>query len=221
MKKTGIEPGTSCGCGTSVAHSHYLKGQGGVAVKILAVLLVVLLAVGCNSAPVSVDPEGAVTVTLPSYLVVGTTNDLVDGEQEVLEDFVQRILTEEQVYRATINEDSSVTVVMSEEWQKITLENLSMAIDERIAGIVASEEEEALSPVISITYSEDYTQFRYTVNRAQFDGSMAGYVVFELSKTAAFYQAYAGAEEIHLEAEVMDEATGEIYQTFEFPKLWL
>ena len=151
--------------------------------------------------------EGLLTVdvTIPAEFYQGVSEEEIaqSVEEEGYSDFV-------------VNPDGSVTFTMSKSVWNEALRDMKAELDASIQEI-ANEYPEMLK---SVTYDDDVTEFELVVDRAAYESnSEAQWLGFGLNFQAQFYQMFAGvpADERGGSVQFIDEATGEVFDTQEWP----
>jgi hypothetical protein len=112
------------------------------------------------------------------------------------------------------NPDGSITYKMSRGDHRRLLTSLRDSFVESF-----DEAAEDFDSVQSITFNDDLTRFRITVNRAAFENSFDGFVVFLPLFAAGIYAAFDGRdpEGMRIDIDYVDAATGQVYDTFVAP----
>jgi hypothetical protein len=112
------------------------------------------------------------------------------------------------------NPDGSITYKMSRGDHRRLLTSLRDSFVESF-----DEAAEDFDSVQSITFNDELTRFRITVNRAAFENSFDGFVVFLPLFAAGIYAAFDGRdpEGMRIDIDYVDAATGQVYDTFVAP----
>jgi hypothetical protein len=147
----------------------------------------------------------SVEITIPASLA-GETD--VDG---LVSEFSAEGI---DVSDARRNPDGSITYKMSRGDHRRLLTSLRDSFVENF-----DEAAEDFDSVESITFNDDLTRFRITVNRAAFENSFDGFVVFLPLFAAGIYAAFDGRdpEGMRIDIDYVDAATGQVYDTFVAP----
>ncbi len=147
----------------------------------------------------------SVEITIPASLA-GETD--VDG---LVSEFSAEGI---DVSDARRNPDGSITYKMSRGDHRRLLTSLRDSFVESF-----DEAAEDFDTVESITFNDDLTRFRITVNRAAFENSFDGFVVFLPLFAAGIYAAFDGRdpEGMRIDIDYVDAATGQVYDTFVAP----
>ena len=145
-----------------------------------------------------------VELTLPAELFEGQTADEITANAK-----------EEGVKEVTVNEDGTVNYKMSKSAHKKMMEEMKQGIIESITDIVNSDDYPSIKEV---SYNKDFTEFDLTLDRAAYENSMDGFVLFALAISGTYYSAFDGkSDDIKLTMNLIDEATGEVFDTAVFP----
>ncbi len=147
----------------------------------------------------------SVEITIPASLASETD---VDG---LVSDFSAEGI---DVSDARQNADGSITYKMSRGDHRRLLTSLRESFVESF-----EEADEDFDSVQSITFNDDLTRFRITVDRPAFENSFDGFVVFLPLFAAGIYAAFDGRdpEGMRIDIDYIDAATGEVYDTFVAP----
>ena len=142
-----------------------------------------------------------VTITLPAVFF------------EDDEDFDPEIYKEEQGFKdATVNDDGSVTVVMSKRQHDEILFEMKSDINESFQELIEAED----TPyIISITSTEGYETVFMDVDRAGYESTW-DFTPLIIGISALMYQQVDGTE-LHCEVIVRDVETGEILSSVVYP----
>lgn len=112
---------------------------------------------------------------------------------------------------AEVNEDDSLSVLMTKAKQKELLNEMATAIDDMIADYVNGEE----TPYIKeIVHNEDFSSFTMKVNRKEYENSFDA-TEASLILNTAFYHMYAGIV-TDIEFKTIDADTGEIIESYTY-----
>jgi hypothetical protein len=112
------------------------------------------------------------------------------------------------------NPDGSITYKMSRGDHRRLLGSLRDSFKESF-----EEVPDDFPSIRSITFNDDLTRFRMTVDRPAFENSFDGFVVFLPLFAAGIYAAFDGRnpEGMRIEIDYVDAATGQVYDTFVAP----
>jgi hypothetical protein len=147
----------------------------------------------------------SVEVTIPASLA---------GEADI--DGLVSEMAEEgiSIADARRNPDGSITYKMSRGDHRRLLGSLRDSFKESF-----EEVSDDFPSVRSITFNDDLTRFRMTVDRPAFENSFDGFVVFLPLFAAGIDAAFDGRnpEGMRVEIDYVDVATGQVYDTFVAP----
>ena len=150
-----------------------------------------------TSAAASEAPE---TVTI----VIPTVYESVTTQEEA-----EKIRKENGYESAVLNEDGSLTVVMSRVQRDQMLDEFKRSVDEGIAEIINTVEDSAIE---KIEYNDDYSVFTVTVSSDELgiiERSAAG----ELIMYGTLYHIYTGSDTDHISVDFVDSGSGEIIES--------
>lgn len=161
----------------------------------------------------SVAPEPVdVEVTIPASLA----DVLFSEEGQTMEDYAASFEAEDGVKEVTQNEDGSLTIVMTEEAQERLLGEWIVVIDATIDTYVDGETTPSIK---SVEYNDDLSVFTFTVDKAAFEGSEDEEAALIVVFYALHFQAIAGmGDAASVTIDVVDEATGETFNSVAFPE---
>ncbi|AWE09240.1 hypothetical protein DCE79_06830 [Lysinibacillus sp. 2017] len=145
-----------------------------------------------------------VELTLPADLFEGQTEDEIIANAK-----------EKGVKEVKVNEDGTVYYKMSKSEHKKMMKDAKQSIVDSIAEIVNSDE---YSSIKEISYNKDFTEYDITVDQNAFNNSMDGFAIFSLAISSTYYNGLDGkSDDLKLTMNMIDEATGEEYDSFIFP----
>lgn len=149
-----------------------------------------------------------VDVTLPANFFIGIT------EEDIITQAKGNGVTE-----TVVNKDGSVTYTMSKLKYKEMMQEMRDSVVLIIDKIVSSGEDASIK---EISYNEDFTEFDVKVNRQKYQRGFDGLAIFELVIFSAYYSAFDGKseEDLRVILNMVDEATGEIYDAAIYPDRW-
>ena len=138
--------------------------------------------------------------------------DLFEGQTE---DEIIASAKEEGVKEVKVNEDGTVYYKMSKSEHKKMIKEMKESAVDSITEIVKSDEYPSIK---EISYNKDFTEYDITVDRKALENSMDGFAVFSLAILGSYYNAFDGkADDLKLTMNMIDEATGKVYDTTVFP----
>lgn len=148
----------------------------------------------------------SVEVTLPAMFFEGEDMEVVIANAEA-----------EGVGEATLNEDGSVTYKMSKSQHQEMMEELEASIDETKTAIVDSGD---FPSIKGLEISNDYETYTLQVDREAFENSFDGVATLSIGIVGSYYQAFDGvdSEDMHVEIDLEDADTGEVFQTIVYPE---
>ena len=149
-----------------------------------------------------------VDVTLPaSFFADSTEEEIIAGAKE------------SGVTEAVVNEDGSVTYTMSKSKHKEMMKELGDSVVSTIDDIVNSGD---YTSIKEISYNKDFTEFDVKVNRQQYEEGFDGFAIVGLVIVSTYYSAFEGksGEDSQTIFNMVDETTGEIYDTAIYPDDW-
>lgn len=147
----------------------------------------------------------SVEVTIPASLVEEAD---VDG---LVNEFADDGIS---ISDARRNADGSVTYRMSRADHRRLLSSLREGIGESFEDVSSD-----FPSVRSIDFNTDLTRFSLTVDRAAFENSFDGFVIFLPLFAAGIYAAFDGRdpEGMRIEIDYVDASTGQTFDTFVAP----
>ena len=149
-----------------------------------------------------------VDVTLPASFFIATT------EEEIIAEAKENGVTE-----TVVNEDGSVTYTMSKSKYKEMMKEMGDSVLSTIDEIVNSED---YTSIKEISYNKDFTEFDVKVNRQQYEAGFDSFAIVGLVIVSTYYSAFDGksGEDLQTVFNMVDETTGEIYDTAIYPDEW-
>ena len=150
-----------------------------------------------TSAAASEAPE---TVTI----VIPTVYESVTTQEEA-----EKIRKENGYESAVLNEDGSLTVVMSRVQRDQMLDEFKRSVDEGIAEIINTVEDSAIE---KIEYNDDYSIFTVTVPGDEL-GFAERQAADELVMYGTLYHIYSGNNVDRIQVDYLSSGTGEIIET--------
>lgn len=139
-----------------------------------------------------------VTITVPSdFVEEGTTQEQLD-----------EIVKENGYKSAILNDDGSVSYVMTKSQHKEMMEGIKDSIDESLAELASSEE---YANIVSIEANDDYTKYKVTLASDEVD-LMSGIAVMGLYIFSGMYHVFNGTDLGNINIQYINEATGEVME---------
>lgn len=139
----------------------------------------------------------SVTLTYPASMVdEGTTQDSLNDEISGIDG----------IKSATLNEDGSVTYIMTKAYHKQIVDDMAQTIDESMAEMVGSEDYPNFTKVEA---NEDYTVFTVTTKSKalSLDESLS---LLQFYTEGAFYSVVSGNDADSIHVDFVNADTGEI-----------
>lgn len=151
-------------------------------------------------------------ITLPTFLTQG-------ADPELLSTALDEGAKEQGIKEVVVNEDGSVTYIMSRESQEEAVEEMGEAITDMITALVDDNE---LGSIKEIKVNKTFDKYQVIVDREQFEKSLESIGVFSLAMTATFYHIFDGASEGEYEivVEYVDSKTNQVFDKGVYPKEW-
>ena len=149
-----------------------------------------------------------VDVTLPASFFMDST------EEEIIAEAKGNGVTE-----TVVNEDDSVTYTMSKSKYEEMMKKMGDSVVSTIDEIVNSGD---YTSIKEISYTKDFNEFDVKVNRQQYEAGFDSFAIFGLVIVSTYYSAFDGksGEDLQVIFNMIDETTGEIYDTAVYPDEW-
>lgn len=146
-----------------------------------------------------------VDVTFPQSLV----GDLTDFNEE-------EFLAENEGFKsAKINEDGSISVNMTKNKHKETIEELEKEIHDTFEEIVNSDE---TTYIKAIEYTDKFKEIKMIVDKDIYENTF-DLTPLTITMTVGIYQIYSGDEYDHT-IVIEDESTAEKFHRIDYPEAW-
>lgn len=139
----------------------------------------------------------SVTLTYPASMVdEGTTQDSLNNEISGIDG----------IKSATLNEDGSVTYIMTKAYHKQIVDDMAQTIDESMAEMVGSEDYPNFT---NVKANEDYTVFTVTTKSKalSLDESLS---LLQFYTEGAFYSVVSGNDADSIHVDFVNADTGEV-----------
>lgn len=139
----------------------------------------------------------SVTLTYPASMVdEGTTQDSLNNEISGIDG----------IKSATLNEDGSVTYIMTKAYHKQIVDDMAQTIDESMAEMVGSEDYPNFT---NVEANEDYTVFTVTTKSKalSLDESLS---LLQFYTEGAFYSVVSGNDADSIHVDFVNADTGEV-----------
>lgn len=159
----------------------------------------------------STTAAGQITIQLPARIVQGLAEDAVISVDE----YISQFKTKYNLIDAVFNDDGSVTVTMN----KAEYEALLATLRESVTASIATIAEGKLTSIKEITYNDELTEFKVTVDRKSFEGegNLDTLKLLAIYRSSALYQVFNGNKEPAVVFNIFDAATGEQFLTLNYP----
>ena len=149
-----------------------------------------------------------VDVTLPASFFIEATEEEIIAEAKG-----------NGIIETVVNKDDSVTYTMSKSKYNEMMKEIGDSIVSTIDEIVNSGD---YTSIKEISYNKDFTEFDVKVNRQQYEEGFDGFAIVGLVMVSTYYNAFEGklGEDLQTIFNMVDETTGEIYDTAIYPDDW-
>lgn len=185
-------------CAAACALALCLTACGGGAASSAAVVSDAAASTSASEDGLNVEKNiFSVTLTYPASMVdEGTTQDSLNNEISGIDG----------IKSATLNEDGSVTYIMTKAYHKQIMDDMAQTIDESMAEMVSSEDYPNFTKVEA---NEDYTVFTVTTKSKalSLDESLS---LLQFYTEGAFYNVVSGNDADSIHVDFVNADTGEI-----------
>ena len=185
-------------CAAACALALCLTACGGGAASSAAVVSDAAASTSASEDGLNVEKNiFSVTLTYPASMVdEGTTQDSLNNEISGIDG----------IKSATLNEDGSVTYIMTKAYHKQIMDDMAQTIDESMAEMVGSEDYPNFTKVEA---NEDYTVFTVTTKSKtlSLDESLS---LLQFYTEGAFYNVVSGNDADSIHVDFVNADTGEI-----------
>lgn len=148
---------------------------------------------------VTVDKDQSdITITVPK-----------DFAGEATKEDIEKTVKDKGYKSGTLNEDGSVTFVMSKEQHKELVDTIGDSIDENLASMVGSNE---YPNITDIKANEDFTSFTVTTKNEELDFSES-FSVMAFYMYGGMYAIFAGETVDNIHVDFINEASGAIIKS--------
>ena len=158
---------------------------------------------GTGTTDVNVDKNGEnVTITLPAAFFSTQDMDAFDPDEYASSNGFES---------AEVNDDGSVTIEVTETKYDEMVAEMAKGIEDLCTELTGGID----SPYITeITYNDDYTQFQIKVNKEEYEDAIdiSGLQIYI---TAGFYASLVGNSSDDISIEIVDDATGDVLNTYD------
>lgn len=157
-----------------------------------------------ESAEGSDTPSGAAKTQETVTVVIPTVYESVTTQEEA-----EKIRKENGYESAVLNDDGSLTIVMSRSQHDEMLGQFKKSVDEGITEIIHTVEDSAIE---KIEYNDDYSIFTVTVSGDEL-GLAERQAADELVMYGTLYHIYSGNDVDHIKVDYLSSGTGEVIET--------
>ena len=157
-----------------------------------------------ESAEGSDTPSGAAKTQETVTVVIPTVYESVTTQEEA-----EKIRQENGYESAVLNDDGSLTIVMSRSQHDEMLGQFKKSVDEGITEIIHTVEDSAIE---KIDYNDDYSIFTVTVSGDEL-GLAERQAADELVMYGTLYHIYSGNDVDHIKVDYLSSGTGEVIET--------
>ena len=157
-----------------------------------------------ESAEGSDAPSGAAKTEETVTVVIPTVYESVTTQEEA-----EKIRKENGYESAVLNDDGSLTIVMSRSQHDEMLGQFKKSVDEGITEIIHTVEDSAIE---KIEYNDDYSIFTVTVSGDEL-GLAERQAADELVMYGTLYHIYSGNDVDHIKVDYLSSGTGEVIET--------
>ena len=157
-----------------------------------------------ESAEGSDTPSGAAKTQETVTVVIPTVYESVTTQEEA-----EKIRKENGYESAVLNDDGSLTIVMSRNQHDEMLGQFKKSVDEGITEIIHTVEDSAIE---KIEYNDDYSIFTVTVSGDEL-GLAERQAADELVMYGTLYHIYSGNDVDHIKVDYLSSGTGEVIET--------
>ena len=149
-------------------------------------------------------PSGAAKTQETVTVVIPTVYESVTTQEEA-----EKIRKENGYESAVLNDDGSLTIVMSRSQHDEMLGQFKKSVDEGITEIIHTVEDSAIE---KIEYNDDYSIFTVTVSGDEL-GLAERQAADELVMYGTLYHIYSGNDVDHIKVDYLSSGTGEVIET--------
>ena len=189
--------------------------------KLLLSVLVILLSlslISCSSKKsgndkVKIDEKTNTVTVIISSKFFDLMNSSSFSSTQTPEQYCLTMEKEGSVSKAVVNEDGSVTLTMSKENYDKLLTTMKTSLDQTIAGYTNGT---TFPSIKEITYTDDLSEIKLTVDYEAFSNSMGSFAVLGLGLQGYLYRIFIGQSET-VKITYIDETTGKSVESYQFP----
>ena len=190
--------------------------------KLLITVMVILLSlslISCSSKKsgndkVKIDEKTNTVTVIISSKFFDLMNSSSFSSTQTPEQYCLTMEKEGSVSKAVVNEDGSVTLTMSKENYDKLLTTMKTSLDQTIAGYTNGT---TFPSIKEITYTDDLSEIKLTVDYEAFSNSMGSFAVLGLGLQGYLYRIFTGQSET-VKITYIDETTGKSVESYQFPE---
>lgn len=189
--------------------------------KLLITVMVILLSlslISCSSKKsgndkVKIDEKTNTVTVIISSKFFDLMNSSSFSSTQTPEQYCLTMEKEGSVSKAVVNEDGSVTLTMSKENYDKLIATMKTSLDQTIAGYTNGT---TFPSIKEITYTDDLSEIKLTVDYEAFSNSMGSFAVLGLGLQGYLYRIFTGQSET-VKITYIDETTGKSVESCQFP----
>ena len=186
-------------------------------ISVLAILLSLSL-ISCSTKKsgndkVKIDEKTNTVTVIISSKFFDLMNSNSFSSTQTPEQYCLTMEKEGSVSKAVVNEDGSVTLTMSKENYDKLLSTMKTSLDQTIAGYTNGT---TFPSIKEITYTDDLSEIKLTVDYEAFSNSMGSFAILGLGLQGYLYRIFTGQSET-VTITYIDETTGKSVESYQFP----
>ena len=186
-------------------------------ISVLAILLSLSL-ISCSTKKsgndkVKIDEKTNTVTVIISSKFFDLMNSNSFSSTQTPEQYCLTMEKEGSVSKAVVNEDGSVTLTMSKENYDKLLSTMKTSLDQTIAGYTNGT---TFPSIKEITYTDDLSEIKLTVDYEAFTNSMGSFAILGLGLQGYLYRIFTGQSET-VTITYIDETTGKSVESYQFP----
>lgn len=153
-----------------------------------------------------------VDITISAEMI----NALFADSGQSMEEYLATATKTEGIKNAVLNPDGSVTITMTKEMYEQSLAKMKAGLDESIKTILETEG----TSIKSITYNNDVTEITITLaDKTTYQTNMTDSIsIYSFSFQGAAYRCYSGSGPQKVTINLVDESTGETFESYQYPQ---
>lgn len=181
-----------------------------VLLKLLPIALIFMLAACSEEVVVEENAnlqleENDIQVTLPPQFFEGMDEEAIQQEAK-----------DQDIKRAEVNSDGSVTYTMTKERHQEIVNSFKEELDFAITDIAESE---GYPSIMKIEADDQYEEFNIYVNRSQFEKGTDIMATISLYIASSYYHAFLGnGDSFKATLNYIDESNDEVFKTMVLPE---